>query len=123
MSGSRRRLLQTLISGWSSGSAVTDGVPKLSLFKNPFQSGLQIFELLSRDDTDDDPPSLWSVVTESLGDGLTLSLSDDATLDLGDEEELLRIRTAIRTLRRMQAIQPMPGTLWFWMIIAVTDGG
>ena len=79
-------MLQTLISGWSTGTSVTDKVPKLTLFKNPFQSGLQIFELLSRDDTDDDPPSLWSVVTESLGDGLTLSLSDDATLDLGDEE-------------------------------------
>ena len=60
-------MLQTLISGWSTGTAVTDGVPKLSLFKNPFQSGFKIYELLSRDDTDDDLPSIYDQVTESLG--------------------------------------------------------
>ena len=82
MSGSRRRLLQTI--GWSSGTAVSDGVPKLTLFSNPFQSGIQIYEMESYDDTNADPPSLWSVVTESDGEGLAFSLTDDAVMELSD---------------------------------------
>ena len=92
--GSRRRLLQTLISGWSSGTAVSGGVPKLTLFKNPFQSGIQIYEMESYDDTNDDPPSLWSVVTESPGDGITFSLTDDAAMDLSDADGSLWTESA-----------------------------
>ncbi len=78
VSGSRRRLLQSLTSGWSTDTAVAAGEPEFTFFRNGIESGLVILE--------SDGDALWTVTTASSGDGLVLSLGDDATLDLADGE-------------------------------------
>jgi len=86
---SPRRLMETLVIGWSSNTSVTDGIPKMTLFSNGNASGLVIYEMESMNDTN--PVPLWkqTVDTGSLVGNLTLSLSDDATLDLSDESGIL----------------------------------
>ena len=89
VSATRRRLLATVLtSGWSSGSAVTAGVPKLTFFENPFQSGIVIYEMTAVGASEPEyQDAVWSVETESVGDTLTLSLSDSAKLELSSDDD------------------------------------
>ena len=84
----RRRALQATTSIWSTGTSISDlaHIPKFTFFMNEIESGLKIYEMKSRVDSEAEATFIWTVEVQPSDGTLSLTLTSEGILELADEE-------------------------------------